>query len=485
MRASLLKAVFLLILTAPLGLRAAATISSLSLPSSVVAGQDFTVSFNTGAGCTYVGIALSPTNTFTCPNTGGYPYPWVLHDTVHYASGYSSAPDYRGMFGGGLNTGCSAQSLTFSVRVPPDAPATVYLFVFAASTSMTIWGQNSCSYDMMLTSPAITVTGRDTTLRVNLLMQNATGGEPGNVYESVPSIANWGLWPVDSTRFCVRKWVYDAATPAITALSGSHYILATNTGTNWGPAAASPWTSSVSYLGTGSTCDATHKANWMLQACYTGATRYIPGNGGFLKPGNDGDYAGLWWNGGGTFTKTDDYSQASALGAGFANRIDEYHYGLYDSGSLVCEYVSWSTQDPLTGQEPCGISNCVAPTPTQTPTASYTPTLSPTPTLTWTNTPSPAPTQSPTPTPRLELTKTVDRTTVMLGDTLTYCLYWNNDSASSQHLVLWDTLNPVLSYVGSSPAASQSGQLLIWDFGMIAPGASASVCFGAKVVGLP
>jgi uncharacterized repeat protein (TIGR01451 family) len=462
-----------LLFLAPQRAGAAASISALAVPGTVAAGQDITVAFNTGAGCTYVGIALSPYPGFTCPNSNGYPYPWVLHDTVHYATGYDAAPDYRGLFGGGLNTGCSAQSLTFSVKIPPDAPSPVYVYVFAASTPMTIWGNNACSYDALLTSGAVAVTGTDTTLRANMMMQRTSGGEPSNVAQFAPSITNWGLWPLDASRFCARLWVNEPVSPAIVALSGSHYIMALNTGVNWGPAVATPFTSTVTYLGSSTACDATHQASHRLQVCYSVAARYIPGNGGSLKPGNDGDTAGQWWNGGSSFTRTDDYSQNSVAGTGFANRVNDIHFALYDAGSLVCERISWSTADPLSGQEPCGISPCTPPTPTftATPTASPTRTRTPTPSI--------------TPTPRMALTKTVDRSTATIGDTLTYCLYWSNDSGTPQHMVLYDQLVPILSFVGGTPAPSQAGQLLTWDLGMVPAGSSGQVCFGARVDGYP
>ncbi len=448
-------------------LSAAATLSNLTVPAGASAGQDITVTFDVGPGCTYVGIALSPFSSFTCPNSNGYPYPWVLHDTVHYAGGFDAAPDFRGMFGGGLNSGCGARTLSYVIRIPPDAPATVYAHVFVDDATMVVWGNNPCSYDAMLTSGAVAVSGRDTTLRVDLLTQRASGGEPANIYSIAPSIRNWGLWPVDSTRFCVRMSVYEPATPAITALGGGHFNIATNSGANWGPAAATPWTGSTSYSASAQDCGSNRLANWTLQTCYTGTARYIPGNGGYLKPGNDGDTANHFWASGSAFTKADDYTRAADNGIGFAGRTQDFHYRLYDAGSLVCEYDSATTQDPLTGQDPCGISACVTPTPT--PTATPSPTLTP----------------SPTPTPRMALTKTVNRSQATIGDTITYCLNWSNDSSAAQPMVIWDTLHPVLSYLGGSPAPAVSGSYLRWDLGSVAAGSSGQICFWARIDGYP
>jgi uncharacterized repeat protein (TIGR01451 family) len=447
----------------PGALSGAASLSNLLVPGSATAGQDVTVSFDIGPGCSYVAIALSPFSSFVCPSTNGYPYPWVLHDSVHYATALDSAPDFRGLFGGGLYAGCGPATLSYVVRIPPDAPTPIYAHVFADDATMAIWGNNPCSYDARLDSPAIAVSGSDSSLRVDLLSQRATGGEPGNVYQLIPSIRNWGTWPVASTRFCVRMSVFEPASPVISALGGGHYNIATNSGVNWGPAAATPWTGSVSYSGTAQDCGSGRQANWTLQSCFSGAARYIPGNGGYLKPGNDGDSANAFWAGGSSFSKGDDYSQASMLGIGFAGRAQDPHYRLYDGGALVCEHDSATTQDPQSGQDPCGISACVTPTPT--------PTLTPSP--------------SPTPTPRMALTKTVDRARAVVGDTITYCLHWSNDSSSAQPIVLWDTLHPVLSYVGADPAPAVSGSYLRWDLGAVAAGASGQICFWARITGYP
>jgi uncharacterized repeat protein (TIGR01451 family) len=272
---------------------------------------------------------------------------------------------------------------------------------------------------------------------------------------------------VDASRFCVKMSVDEPASPAIVALGGSHYIRALNSGTNWGPGIATPFTGSVTWRGSLSTCSPTRQANWDLQACFGTANTYIPGAGGWLKPGNDGDTAAQFWNGGSAFTKTDDYSQASALGSGFAGRTEDEHYRLYDGGALVCEYDSYSTQDPLTGQDPCGISGCVAPTPTPTVTPTVTPVL------------------TATPTPRMALLKTVNVSQAVLGDTITYCLDWSNDSSAPQTIVFWDTLDPVLTYLGGSPAPSQSGQTLTWNLGPQAPGNAGQACFWVRVDAYP
>jgi len=114
-----------------------------------------------------------------------------------------------------------------------------------------------------------------------------------------------------------------------------------------------------------------------------------------------------------------------------------------------------------------GARSCSLSSPTVTPTATFTP----------------APTA--TPTPRMPLVKTVDRSVATLGDTLTYCVAWSNDSAVAQPMVITDALATALVFVGGAPAPLQSGQLLTWNLGMVAPGSSGQVCFGARVAGYP
>jgi hypothetical protein len=121
----------------------AASLSNLVVPGSATAGQDITVSFDIGPGCSYAAIALSPFSSFVCPSTNGYPYPWVLHDSVHYATGLDSAPDFRGLFGGGLYAGCGPATLSNAIRIPPDAPTPIYAHVFAGDATiaqpMVLW----------------------------------------------------------------------------------------------------------------------------------------------------------------------------------------------------------------------------------------------------------------------------------------------------------------------------------------------------------
>ncbi len=110
--------------------------------------------------------------------------------------------------------------------------------------------------------------------------------------------------------------------------------------------------------------------------------------------------------------------------------------------------------------------NPQSPTPTITP--SNTPNSSQTPTNT--------PTFTPTPTPVMNVTKTVNKPIVTLGDTVTFTLtYHNTGAVTAPNVPLWDTIPNCISYVGSSPAATQNGSLLVWNLGNINAGGSGSV----------
>jgi uncharacterized repeat protein (TIGR01451 family) len=121
---------------------------------------------------------------------------------------------------------------------------------------------------------------------------------------------------------------------------------------------------------------------------------------------------------------------------------------------------------------------------TFTITLTPTPTFTVTPSRTRTITPTPTPTFTPTPTPRFQLTKTSNVITATIGDTVTFCLYWQNDSSSTVTMRLWDTISTFLTYGGCSNACSQSGSLVSWSFSANA-NTSGNVCFWGTVNGYP
>ncbi len=119
-----------------------------------------------------------------------------------------------------------------------------------------------------------------------------------------------------------------------------------------------------------------------------------------------------------------------------------------------------------------------------TGTATNTPIITSTFTTTQTRTPVPTGTVTftPTPMPAMSLTKTVNKASVTLGDTVTFTLsYQNTGSVTAPNVPLWDTIPSCVSYIGSSPAATQNGSLLNWNLGNINSGGSGSVTWWGVV----
>jgi len=84
----------------------------------------------------------------------------------------------------------------------------------------------------------------------------------------------------------------------------------------------------------------------------------------------------------------------------------------------------------------------------------------------------------------MALVKTVNHSTAIIGDTLTFCLQWQNDSSAATTMRLWDTLATYLTYLGCDTGCSLSGSLVSWSFAAPA-GSSGTVCFAATVNSSP
>jgi uncharacterized repeat protein (TIGR01451 family) len=132
-------------------------------------------------------------------------------------------------------------------------------------------------------------------------------------------------------------------------------------------------------------------------------------------------------------------------------------------------------------------------TPTHTPTRTHTPVHSPTRTATRTATPTRTPTVTvtrtftpgPTATPAFPLVKSSAQTQVTIGETLTFCIRWTNDSSAARSNVIWDTVSAFLTYVGCSDSCTQSGGLVSWTISSLGAGQSVDRCFWGTVNGYP
>lgn len=207
--------------------------------------------------------------------------------------------------------------------------------------------------------------------------------------------------------------------------------------------------------------DGTHQANQKITLTM-GAVN-IPPNGGYIESDVASFYRAGWptpFDSG-----CDDFSKPGA-----AAWHSDQNWALFQNApgpTLVCEYSSASTMDPLSGRTACnGFSACSPPTATPTVTSTFTP----------------APTA--TRTPALPLTKSSNVSTIAVGQTLTYCVAWTNDSGSPLTRTFYDQLAAQLTWVGGDPGCSATGQLVTCSFAAGA-GASGSKCFWAVVNAVP
>ncbi len=119
-------------------------------------------------------------------------------------------------------------------------------------------------------------------------------------------------------------------------------------------------------------------------------------------------------------------------------------------------------------------------TPSRTGTPSASPSISPSPTQSY----SPTPAATPTMTPQMPLVKTANVGTATIGDTITFCIAWTNDSSAPQTVHFWDTVSAYLTYIGCSNSCTKTGSTVAWGVAA-ASGASGQSCFWGKVNGYP
>ena len=127
----------------------------------------------------------------------------------------------------------------------------------------------------------------------------------------------------------------------------------------------------------------------------------------------------------------------------------------------------------------------LSPTLTPTLTSSLTPTL--TWTLTWTLTPTL--TYTATPPLVIALNKTIDKTIVSLGDTVNYCLIYQNNSSVPESFTIWDTIPAVTDFVSCTDGCTQQTfgayRLVIWNLTNVGVGVQNEVCFAVQVNRMP
>jgi uncharacterized repeat protein (TIGR01451 family) len=90
-----------------------------------------------------------------------------------------------------------------------------------------------------------------------------------------------------------------------------------------------------------------------------------------------------------------------------------------------------------------------------------------------------------TPTPSMPLVKTINVPSANVGDTVTYCLNWTNNSSAVQSFSVWDTVSPYITYMGCISGCAQSGNVLSWNVVSAASGATGTFCFWGTVNAYP
>lgn len=216
---------------------------------------------------------------------------------------------------------------------------------------------------------------------------------------------------------------------------------------------------------------------------------------------------------------TSEYSQDPV-----GTAVEDHHFALYYQGKLVTEYTNATTPDPESGSEPnylwledyvpANISYLSA-----TPTAALA-----LPQMSWSldsvrpgtsksftwwgqiaagtpggtiipNTTDGSTKDGPTISNRVQtlvgsatvsLVKSINQTVFSFGDTVTYCIAWSNTGTAAVAINIWDTLSPVLTYLGSTNGGTlNAGNVVVWNLGSQAANTSGSVCAWGRITAYP
>ena len=85
----------------------------------------------------------------------------------------------------------------------------------------------------------------------------------------------------------------------------------------------------------------------------------------------------------------------------------------------------------------------------------------------------------------MPLAKSVNTGGATIGDTVTYCLTWNNNSGTPQTFNVWDTVPSLITYMNCISACVKTGNVVSWSVVAAAPGSSGTFCFWGTVNGYP
>lgn len=345
------------------------------------------------------------------------------------------------------------------------------------------------------------------TPRLNLESMN--GLYDANTYRTTFRVTNYSGASVNITDLKICYWAYDDA-PATAPAFANDYGGGTTPWAWGGPTI----TGTVSTWSPPQGLPATRRAN--LRFCVQATTSNTLADGQAwdgINPRFAANYPEAWDNHG------DDYSRAP--GGAYTN---DHHFALYYQNQLVTEYTNASTPDPETGLEPRYLwledmvpsnVNYLGSNPAATlalPQLTWTEdAVAPggTKTYTWwgqipggtpagtiiPNDANAATAAGPSLSNRVEtlvgsanmtLVKSINQTVFAFGDTVTYCIAWNNTGTAPIAVNIWDTLSPVLTYLGSDNGGTlQPGNVVRWALGTQAAGSSGSVCVWGQITSYP
>jgi uncharacterized repeat protein (TIGR01451 family) len=474
-------------------------ISNLVVSGSASPGGTVTVSFDIAAGAGGSGdqtrFAVGFANagyTYNCNTTNQIN--WVALETGIYSSSSYTVDgtpvavtplNFTSVVGpnGGLvgGTGTTARHVVMTLKVPPEFSGNYRVVVLGNRDGMGLQSTScgSCVYGA--TSVAygdFTVTGANL-IKLNLEVCNAGECTTGAICWQY-RVTNWGESGVRLTglamKFCYYdtnfNWQAQSSSNAQAYLPGGASYCNT-----YNPADQYSFESFNTV-----DCGPDGKANQCYRYTIAGGPisqsmpYFVPPNGGYLQSQSPP----IWLRPVPNVlpTVTDDYTNltlAPACGSGWSSLP---RVALYNNGQLVCEWESGASEDVNTGVPHCGATSGCNKCPDGMVSNLARNASGPSNVVC-------LPIYSPTPTPGMQLTKTADQATKILGDTITYTITWANNSSSSQTIRIWDTIPSNVTYVGCDNACSVVGGLVSWNLGPQGPGSSGVVRFWARVTSLP
>jgi len=352
----------------------------------------------------------------------------------------------------GINT---VRSVTIVANVPPEKAGTFYAVVTARGNNNNDirWECNDgLVVNETMVSSSFTVAGTTTPYKLDLewcLQANNTSN-----FEFYYRIVNYSESGVGINDVRLRYYIYDTDTNWTQAHGAIQKVYNAGGGTSYGPDMTSSYTfSTMADTDCPDTGSRTRRANLYYERYFNitsgvPAYLYIPNNGGYVT--NFGSQeTRLRQNDSGTLTNSDDYSDITELSTCGGSRPsqDNKYTTLFHSGNHVCEYDNESTIDDETGEIPCGISACT----------------------------------------RIYMEKSASPMDAYVGDTITYCITYTNNTGASQAFNVWDTVPAVMTYVGCNGCSVNyygSTTVVYWPI-TAADGTYGTLCFWARITSYP